>query len=95
MLIISFVFLAAYDGSDGLAFERPSIAQMTLRLLCCYLFHLGNYKDVTDSYRRLKYLRYNPSHFASELLNPAFVVTIYQFVAAFTCELVNIIYLCR
>ena len=27
---------------------------MTIRLLCCYMFHLGNYKEVSESYKRLK-----------------------------------------
>ena len=95
MLIISLILVAGLDDSDGLAFVEPSLTQMTLRLLCCYLFHLSNYKDVSDSFKRLKFLRYYPDKFEGAYLNPALVITMYQFTSSSTCELVNIIFLCR
>ena len=63
MTIILLVGLAAYHGSDGSDYEHPYPTNMALRLLCCYLFHLSNYADVADSYRRLKFLVNNPNKF--------------------------------
>lgn len=65
------------ENSDGLSFVGPTITQMTLRLLCCYLFHLGNYKDVSDSFKRLKFLRYYPHKFEGGFLNPALAITMF------------------
>jgi len=77
MLIIGIVLLGVLRGTDDSAFIEPTIPGMTLRLLCCYLFHLENYKDVASSFKRLKYLRYHPEKFDGELLNAAFVITVY------------------
>ena len=82
MLIITLIFMAGIaseddENSDGLSFVEPTVTQMTLRLLCCYLFHLGNYKDVSDSFKRLKFLRYYPRKFDGGFLNPAVVITMY------------------
>jgi hypothetical protein len=63
MTIIMLIGLAAYRGTDGSEYVRPEPTNMALRLLCCYLFHLSNYTDVSDSYRRLKYLVNNPDRF--------------------------------
>ena len=63
MTIILLIGLAAYHGTDGSYYEHPYPTNMALRLLCCYLFHLSNYADVADSYRRLKFLVNNPNKF--------------------------------
>ena len=63
MTIILLIGLAAYKGTDGSEYVKPEPTNMALRLLCCYLFHLSNYADVNDSYRRLKYLVNNPDKF--------------------------------
>jgi len=68
---------------------------MGLRLLCCYLFHLSNYGDVTDGYTRLKFLKNHPRKFESQYLFTAFLVTQYQFWASLLCELVNIVFITR
>lgn len=63
MTIIILIGLAAIHGTDGSEYKKPDPTSMALRLLCCYLFHLSNYSDVADSYRRLKYLVNNPNKF--------------------------------
>lgn len=75
MLIILFIFNGALHSSDGLEYTKPEINFLALRLLCCYLFHMSNYGDVADSFRRLKFLRMNPDKFAPKHLLPAFLVT--------------------
>jgi surface polysaccharide O-acyltransferase-like enzyme len=63
MLIITFIAIAALTNTDGLEYVQPNTRSLSLRLLCCYLFHLSNYGDVADSFRRLKYLKENPDKF--------------------------------
>ena len=63
MTIIILIGLAAYNGTDGSEYQHPYPTNMALRLLCCYLFHLSNYTDVSDSYRRLKFFVNNPQKF--------------------------------
>lgn len=75
ILIISFILIAALTNTDGLEYVQPSTRSLSLRLLCCYLFHLSNYGDVADSFRRLKYLKENPDKIATEYLVPAFCIT--------------------
>lgn len=95
MLIISFIAIAAITNTDGLEYVQPGVCSLSLRLLCCYLFHLSNYGDVADSFRRLKYLKENPDKISPEYIVPAFFVTQFQFVASFSCETVNILFLTR
>ena len=57
MVLTIFIFYSAMTGADNLDFEMPSFNQMTMRLISCYLFHLVNYRDVSDAYKRLKFLR--------------------------------------
>jgi hypothetical protein len=59
------------------------------------LFHLSNYGDVADAFRRLKFLKENPDKFAPENLLPAFLITQFQFWACFSVEAVNILFLTR
>lgn len=68
---------------------------MLLRLITCYLFHLQNYKDIADAFRRLKYLKYHPKKFAKNYYTSAFILCLYQFWSAFMCESVNLIFLTR
>lgn len=75
MLIILFIVNGANTGNDGMEYAKPEIDSIALRLLCCYLFHIGNYSDVADSFRRLKFLRMNPDKFDVKYLWPAFIVT--------------------
>lgn len=57
ILILFFILNGAFNGTDGLEYVKPDINFLALRLLCCYLFHMSNYGDVADSFRRLKFLR--------------------------------------
>jgi hypothetical protein len=59
-LIIALVLYSALTNTDGNSVQKPTVINMTLRVLCCYLFHLNNYGDVCSSFKRLKYLRYYP-----------------------------------
>jgi len=68
---------------------------MALRILTCYLFHLGNYKDMLQSFRRLKFLVYFPCKFEDHFIFAAFLVTFYQFTAALMSETVNLIFMCK
>ena len=89
------MFTATVNGTDGLDFVKPTFNQMTLRLICCYLFHFGNYKDVADSFRRMKFLRRFPERFDNKYVMAAWLLCFYQFTTAITVEFVNIIYLTR
>lgn len=75
ILIISFIAIAALTNTDGLEYVQPDTRSLSLRLLCCYLFHLSNYGDVADAFRRLKYLKENPDKFSTEYIIPAFCIT--------------------
>ena len=66
-----------------------------MRLLCCYLFHLVNYRDVSDAFKRLKFLRQNPDKFNKKYICAAFIVCCYQFVSAITIEFINIVFMTR
>jgi len=55
---------------------------MIIRLLCCYLFHLSNYRDVGDAYKRLKFLRNFPEKFDPRYIEAAYMVCYYQMGAA-------------
>ena len=59
-LIITLILYSAITNTDGHVVNKPTVVNMTLRVLCCYLFHLNNYGDVCSSFKRLKYLRYYP-----------------------------------
>jgi hypothetical protein len=59
------------------------------------LFHLSNYGDVAESFRRLKYLKQNPDKISQEHIPAAFLLTQFQFWASFCCEAVNILFLTR
>ena len=56
-LIITCVLYSAYKNEDDNGFVKPEFTNMTLRILCCYLFHLSTYGDVSSSFKRLKFLR--------------------------------------
>ena len=75
MTIILLIGIAAYKNTDGLQYQKPEPTYMALRLLCCYLFHLSNYTDLSDSYRRLKFLVNNPHKFNQKHWLPAFLIT--------------------
>lgn len=75
MMIISLITSSAYNGEDGLFTTRPSVVRMMVRLITCYMFHMGNYRDVSDSFRRLKFLKHNPSKFVKNYFLAAFVTT--------------------
>lgn len=62
-MIMIFVFYSAWTNSDGNNIVKPTVQNMSLRLLCAYLFHLGNTGDVSSSFKRLKYLRKYPGDF--------------------------------
>ena len=95
MLIITFIAIAALTNTDGLEYVQPTTTSLTLRLLCCYLFHLSNYGDIADAFRRLKYLKENPDKFSPDYVIPAFLITQFQFWASFSAETVNILFLTR
>ena len=95
MLIITFIAIAALTNTDGLEYVQPTTRSLTLRLLCCYLFHLSNYGDIADAFRRLKYLKENPDKFSADYVVPAFFITQFQFWASFSAETVNILFLTR
>ena len=95
MGIIVSIGYAALTDKDGLQYEKPETDFMIMRLLCCYLFHLSNYSDVASSFRRLKYLRYNPFAFEEKYRPQAFLICMYQFTSCFLCECVNLVFLTR
>lgn len=95
IILVFFILHSAWTGSDTLQPVQPTFNQMTLRLLCCYLFHLGNYRDVAESYKRLKFLRRYPEKFSPNYIQPAFMVTFFQFTASVFVEFANIIFLTR
>lgn len=94
MVLISFMLRAALMGYDGLDYVKPTFNQLSIRLLCCYLFHFSNYREVSDSWKRLKFLRRFPERFGTYVIS-AFFTTIYQFTSGIGVEIVNIVYLCR
>lgn len=94
-LLTVFMFYSAITNADNLDFEMPSFNQMTLRLISCYLFHLVNYRDVSDAFKRLKFLRQNPERFNKKYIVAAFVVCVYQFSTAISIEFINIVFMTR
>ena len=68
---------------------------MTVRLLVAFIFHLGNYREVQESYKRLKFIRKFPERFHENLIMSATLTTIYHFTASVTMELANLILLTR
>lgn len=95
MLLIGFIFRQGLNDEDGLYFVKPTFNQMTLRLLCCYMFHFGNYREVSDSFKRLKFLRRFPERFDRQYIQAAFLLTFYQFTASLMIELAHMVFLCR
>lgn len=95
ILIIVFIIRGAIKGQDELEYIKPNIENMTLRLLACYLFHLQNYSDVADAFRRLKFLKNNGDRFIERYIFSAFLCTQFQFWAAFLAELANLVFMCR
>ena len=82
-------------GDDGAnILPEPNVIHMALRILTCYLFHLGNYKDMGQSFRRLKFLINYPCRFKEGFIFPAFMVTFYQFTSAISSETVNLMFMC-
>lgn len=56
-LLVVLVGYSAYNGSDDLEYVRPNTTHMVLRILCVYLFHIQSQTDVTEAYKRLKFLK--------------------------------------
>jgi len=59
------------------------------------MFHFGNYREVSDSFKRLKFLRRFPDRFDPQYVAAAFLLTFYQFTASLTIELAHMVFLCR
>ena len=74
MLILCFVISSAISNDDGLEYVKPDFQNMVLRLLTAYLFHLGNFQEVRDSYKKFKFIRYNAYYFKREELKSATLV---------------------
>ena len=66
VLILTFVVSSAFSGDDGLEFVKPTFKNMVLRVCTAYLFHLGNYNEIYDSYKKYKFIRYNAYKFGKE-----------------------------
>ena len=101
-MIMIFVFYSIMEKSDGKKYEKPTVQNMSLRLLCSYLFHLGNYGDVQSSFKKLKYLVHHPEKFINKKLEkpvsnlvPAFFITVFQFSTGFCCEVMSMVCLTR
>ena len=94
IVLISFMLRAAMLDFDGLDYVQPSFNQLAIRLLCSYLMHFSNYREVSDSYKRLKFLRRFPERFG-DYVQSAFLITLYQIISGFGVEVVNIVFLCR
>ena len=95
ILIVVGIFISEVLKDEVESFAEPTVQQMALRLLTCYLFHLGNYKDMGQSFKRLKYLVHFPCKFDKDHLLAAYLVTVYQFTAALLSETVNLIFMCK
>ena len=76
-------------------FVKPSFNQMTLRLLCSYMFPFGNYREVCESFKRMKFIRRFPERFNGKYIGAAFMLTIYQFTSTIMIELSHMVLLCR
>ncbi len=87
--------IAVFTNKDGLEFVKPTFNQMTLRIFCCYLLHFGNYREVSDSYKRMKFVRRFPERFDPEYVIAAFMLTFYQFTSGILVEAVCMLYLTR
>ena len=72
-VIIFIIMSGVFEGEDGLEYVEPSPKIVILRLLTCYLFHLGNYSDVADGTRKLKFLTNNADKFHRGYIFPAFL----------------------
>jgi len=59
------------------------------------MFHFGNYRDPSDSFKRLKFLRRFPERFDRQYITAAFLLTFYQFTASLMIELAHMVFLCR
>jgi len=94
-LLSVFILYSAWTGDDNLDYEQPTAQQMTLRLICCYLFHLVNYRDASDAFKRLKFLRNYPEKFNEQFIVAAFLVTFFHLTSAIMIEFVNIIFMTR
>lgn len=66
-----------------------------MRLFTAYLFHMMNYTDLDNAYRRLKFLRYNPDKFDSGIYWCAFMNTQFQLIVTLICECTSILYIVR
>ena len=98
MIVAGIVLQVVVDseaGKERAGYVRPTAIRMVLRLLCCYLFHLGNFKDMANSFRRLKFLNAHPEKFDPDLLYAAVLLTFFQFSAVLFVETVNLVFLCR
>ena len=100
-LIVTFIGYSALtpnkagEPNDGLCWVKPDGYKIILRVLCAYLFHVQNYDDVCDAFRRLKFIKNNPHMIENKYLGIAFTISMYQFWATFLCEIVNIMFLTR
>jgi len=95
MMMISLILCSAVYNLDDLEYSKPTLTVMILRLLCSYLFHIGNHEDIGQAYRRLKFLCNNPDKFYRKQLLTAFIMTQYQFIAAMGSEVANILFMTR
>lgn len=93
--IVYLVLNGTIGSHDDFEFVEPKMVNMMLRLFTCYLFHLSNYRDIADAFRRLKFLRYNPEKFVPKYIPAAFLCCVFQFSAAMYCEGVNIFFLTK
>ena len=67
MIITLVIFQLFFTGSNS---EKPNadptLIMMSLRLIVCYLFHIGVSNKVKNAYRRLKFLKNNMTRFKVE-----------------------------
>ena len=95
IILIAFILHAAFNDEDSLRFAQPTLKNMVVRLLMAYMLHLGNYKEVSESYKKLKFLRTFPERFSEDFIMPAAMVTFYHFSASIFIEFANIVFLTR
>jgi hypothetical protein len=60
-LVIYQLFFTKSDSEKPNA--DPTLIMMALRLIVCYLFHIGVSNKVKNAYRRLKFLKNNMTRF--------------------------------
>jgi len=76
-------------------YTKPGLLEMALRLSCAYLFHMMNMPDLRDALGRLKFLRNCQQKFQPKQIYIALLVILMQAFVSISCEIVNLIFLCR